>query len=239
MEYREAFNNREKRYEYAINKYQNVLRNEFEVAVKVLDLKESDNLVNIPAGGVPIHRYIDKNLNINYLPYEVIRDDKRDDMKYCDFTNIPLHSRTIDKLITLASFHHVQEEREEALKEFKRILKDDGVLVIGDVIEGSKQAYWLNVFVNKYNSNGHNGLFLKESDVFLIKNIGFNVETSIHTYNWIFENDECAIDFIINLFGLDLLDDKELLLTAMKDILDYKDNKFEWQLMYFKCRNVL
>ncbi len=156
----------------------------------------------------------------------------------CEFTAILLEDDKVDKILSLASFHHVQEKRIETLREFRRILRKDGTLVIGDVIAGSKQDYWLNYFVNKHNSNGHNGLFLREEEAIEIEKIGFNVETKVYTYDWVFDNDENALDFVKNLFGLDLLEDKSILLNAMRDILGYKDCKFEWQLMYFKCKKV-
>jgi SAM-dependent methyltransferase len=227
MEYHEAFYKREHKYEYAVTTYENVLKREFEIAIEVLDLKEFETLVNIPAGGIPI----DSLKKIQYHAFEPLKGT-------CEFTAIPLEDNSVDKILSLASFHHVQEKRKETLIELRRILKQDGTLVIGDVIAGSKQDYWLNYFVNKYNSNGHNGLFLKEEEALEIEKIGFNVELKVYTYDWSFDNDENAVDFVKNLFGLDLLDEKGILLNAMKDILGYNDCKFEWQLMYFKCKKI-
>ena len=69
-----------------------------------------------------------------------------------------------------------------------------------------------------------------------IEKLRFQVEVSIESYNWYFDNDDEAIDFVHNLFGLDLIDDTSILLNAMKDILGYNDFKFRWELMYFKCK---
>lgn len=228
MEYKAAFKNRNVQYETAVEKHDGVLRQEFETAVAALDLKPSETLVNIPSGGNPLYTHIDPSLNIHYIPFEPMKD-------HSEFSNIPLPSNSIDKIITLASFHHVHREREDTLKEFHRILKPSGMLVIADVIEGTKQAEWLNGFVNEYNPNGHNGLFLTQSDTTLAQKTGFKVECCIHTYDWLFKSDEQAVNFTKNLFGLNLLQDDTLLLQALKDRLDYKDCKFEWQIMYMKC----
>lgn len=244
MEYKEAFHNRLKNYDYAMDNYGKALEEEFLTAIKVLDLQPNESLVSIPAGGIPINAYIDPALNIKYLPFEPLKENNDTDIYvgHGDFTSIPLPNASIDKIITLASFHHVQAERTEALKEFHRILKYHGTLVIGDVLTGSPQAKWLNVFVNQYNSNGHNGLFLTHEESTEIEKLGFKVQVSLHTYNWSFENDDNAIDFVRNLFGLDLIpsssEGSALLLTAMRNILDYHDNKFSWQLMYFNCRKI-
>lgn len=235
MDYQLAFHNRAERYDYAIHTYEDALSEEFKTAVQMLDPKPNDVVVNIPAGGTPIHKYISDTLNVTVKSFEMLREHKQDNVTYCDITSIPLQDNSVDKIISLASFHHFQEDRQEVLMELRRILKNSGVLVIGDVIEGSPQDTWLNVFVNKYNSNGHTGLFLDEKDIFGIEALGYNVKSSRHTYNWSFRNDEEAVDFVKNLFGLNLLPSDEFLLASMKQYLAYKDNKFEWQLLYFTC----
>jgi SAM-dependent methyltransferase len=241
MEYQEAFKNREGKYEYAVSKYTKVLKREFEIAVEVLDLKHYHSVVNIPAGGIPIDNYIDPSLDIQYLPFEPLREEQYKDIRHCDFTDIPLEDDSVDRILSLASFHHVQEKRIETLKELRRILKKGGQLVIGDVVCGSRQDNWLNVFVNTYNSNGHQGKFLEESEANVLEQLGFKVETFVYTYDWIFDNDNNAIDFVKNLFGLDKLqsnNNDSFLLNALKEILGYEDNKFEWCLMYFRCTKV-
>jgi SAM-dependent methyltransferase len=222
-------------YEYAMNKYGEALDEEFNTAIEVLNPYQNDIIVNIPGGGNPIHKYISDSLNVTILSFEPLRDHNQDENTFCDITAIPLEDNSVDKVLSLASFHHFQEERREVLMEFRRILKHNGTLVIGDVIQGSAQDSWLNVFVNKYNSNGHTGLFLDEKDIFGIEALGYNVKSSRHTYNWSFRNDEEAVDFVKNLFGLNLLPSDEFLLASMKQYLAYKDNKFEWQLLYFTC----
>jgi SAM-dependent methyltransferase len=239
MEYKQAFLKRGSRYDYAVNKYGNVLKEEFTTAVRVLDLKPFESVVVIPAGGMPLHKYIDDKLNIAYHAFEPLKNEHNDfSMKYCELTQIPLGDCSIDKMITLATFHHVHEKREETLTEFRRVLKNEGILVIGDVIEGSPQATWLNEFVNKWNSNGHNGYFLQTAHASDIEKLGFQVEVSTESYNWSFDNDDEALDFVLNLFGLDLIEDTNTLLDAMKDILGYHNLKFRWELMYFKCKKV-
>lgn len=235
MEYEQAFKNRGQRYDYAMQKYGTALQEEFATAIRVLDLQPYESLVNIPAGGIPLDMYIDPTLKIEYLGFEPSQEHEKQNIEYCDFTSIPLDDMSVDKIISLAAFHHVQEKRSETLREFHRILKTNGMLVIGDVIDGSPQAYWLNVFVNQYNSNGHKGLFLKEEEACRFEELGYKVETSRHVYHWTFENDKQATDFVTNLFGLDLIPSSDMLLGAMQEFLGYKDNKFEWQLLYFKC----
>jgi ubiquinone/menaquinone biosynthesis C-methylase UbiE len=238
MDYQLAFHNRAERYDYAIHTYEDALSEEFKTAVQMLDPKPNDVVVNIPAGGTPIHKYISDTLNVTVKSFEMLREHKQDNVTYCDITSIPLQDNSVDKIISLASFHHFQEDRQEVLMELRRILKNSGVLVIGDVIEGSPQDTWLNVFVNKYNSNGHTGWFLRPDSTSKIEQLGFKVESSKQTYHWSFSKDEDAIDFVKNLFGLDMIPNDAFLLDSMKQYLHYDSNMFEWQLLYLKCMKV-
>lgn len=81
--------------------------------------------------------------------------------KKVSIDDIPLKSQSVNKILCLASLHHLNnEERINTYNEFYRILKPNGKLIIADVIKNSNQSIWLNNFVNNYNSNGHNGIFL-------------------------------------------------------------------------------
>jgi len=114
------------------------------------------------------------------------------------------------------------------------------MLVIADVIENSLQANWLNIFVNQYNSNGHNGNFFSPTDSQLIKNTGFNnVIVSIQHYNWKFSDDYSLISFYKLLFGLNLCKDDNFLLDNIKHYLEYQKLTniiIPWKLLYFNCK---
>jgi hypothetical protein len=120
--------------------------------------------------------------------------------------------------------------------EFYRILKKNGKLVIGDVIDESDQATWLNIFVNMHNSNGHKGSFFTPKDTLLLSSQGFTVTTSIKSYPWIFDTNSDATVFCKLLFGLDLLDVSDpRLAKGLEDILHLENGKIPWQLIYFVC----
>lgn len=119
-----------------------------------------------------------------------------------------------------------------------RILAPNGRLVISDVICNSPQDYWLNTVVNRYNSNGHQGIFFNESDAQLIRGCGFEVDCERVYYYWYFRNHLEMKDFVVNLFGMDLLGPDENLLDIIQNNLNLHEHnngaiKFEWQLIYF------
>lgn len=240
MDYSARFNNQTHNFLDAVQSYENVLDEEMMTAIKMLDLKENEILLNAFAGGIPLDKYIDKGLNIRYLEYDTNKGFSNTDIIHYTIDNIPIESQSIDKILCLATLHHFNnQERQILYKEFYRILKPSGMLVIADVIENSLQAKWLNVFVNQYNSNGHKGNFFSSMDSQLIKNTGFNnVTVSIQHYNWKFPDDYSLIHFYKLLFGLNLCKDDEFLLDNIKNYLEYQKSTnimIPWKLLYFNC----
>jgi len=174
-----------------------------------------------------------------------------------EFENLPFESGSFDRIVILAVLHHVSVgERAVLYKECMRLLVPGGRLVIADVISDSIQDYWLNMIVNRYNSNGHCGVFFDESDAQLIRSVGFDVECERVSYHWYFRNLVEMEDFIINLFGMDLLGPGENLYDIVNENLgllggeggegeegrvggeggvgrEGGDVKFEWQLIFF------
>jgi len=145
---------------------------------------------------------------------------------------LPTKEPKITIILVLASFHHaLEQERITFYKEAHRILKNNGRLIICDVIENSIQSKWLNHFVNQYNSLGHTGIFMSEKDIDLMIENGFNVTRHEVEYTWDFSSEDDTIDFFKHLFNLDLAND-EIILNG---IIHYFDNtlRIPWKLTYF------
>ena len=210
MDYIQSFKERYKKYLYAVDTYPNVMENEFKIASEMMQIENNNVILNIPAAGTDLKKYIyeeeneNKN-NIIYHEFETSPEFSTLGYKLCSYDNIPLENNPVDRIIVLASFHHVSlEERPKIYREFKRIMKDNNsLLVIGDVIKDSKQDKWLNEFVNKWNSRGHKGIFFDLSSSYdknLLEKEGFSVEIQKKKYTWEFSNENEMVDFVINLF---------------------------------------
>lgn len=236
MDYLASFTNRAHSYSNAIELYNNVLDEEIITAINNLQLKKDDVLLNVFAGGIPIDKYINNELNIKYLAFDMHKDFIADSIQKFTFDKIPLESSSVNKIICLATLHHLNiYERNILYNEFYRVLIPGGMLVIADVICNSPQAKWLNEFVDKYNTNGHKGLFFTANDSKLIETNGFNVDIYIENYNWNFEDEKNLLHFSRLLFGLDLCNDDDILLNSIKKYLHYIDGKIPWKLIYFNC----
>lgn len=241
MDYNITFEKRGHLYKYAIQKYPHVLDQEFQTAVDMCDIQPTDILLNIPAACVPLDKYF-KVQPTKYIQYETNPPfAKLMEITSCDLDKIPESTNSVDKIVTLASLHHATEEEREAFyRECYRILTPtNGKLIIGDVIKHSKEDKWLNIFVNAYNSAGHNGNFWTELDIVPLNSIGFHTVTCIKTYQWVFESETKMVDFCKNLFGLDLASDTEIKNGIYEYLQPYTISSatsklaFDWSLMYF------
>jgi hypothetical protein len=238
MDYVISFEKRCEKYKYAIEKYPDVLLHEFQTAVNICNLQSSDTILNIPAACIPLEKYFQVQ-PIKYIEYDINPIfSKLMNIHTCTLDKIPLKNNEVDIIISLSGLHHTNiGERENFYKECMRILKDqNSKLIIGDVLKGSKEDIWLNTFVNKYNSSGHNGIFWNESDKLLLKKNGFQTTIRIEKYPWIFDSENSMVDFCKNLFGLDLATN-EIIIEGINSYLQpYKKNNMvyiDWCLIYF------
>lgn len=246
--YDKRFHNKINSYIYAQIKNPYVMKNEFEKALEFLKekIQTADELIFLNVQADPLFEqylfeYV-KNAMIDYIPCEFNEKFANSlGFKYAQIDNIDLSNEKCDVILSIAGLHHFDsEERQKFYKECKRILKSDGILLIGDVLQGSKQDKWLNEYVNEYNSNGHKGIFFtKEDEKILLENAGFKVETEYVEYTWNFNSVEQMCEYCINLFGLNKINSRSFILEDIEDYLDYTVNddltcQFSWGLIYFK-----
>ena len=217
MDYAQCFTNRVDRYKYAIRTYPNTMTDERNFAIERLDIFVGCRILDIGDSGI----FGSQCVSIDF-----------------EFANLPFSDGSFDRIIIMAVLHHISIEKRETLyKECMRILAPGGRLVISDVICDSPQDYWLNKVVNRYNSNGHQGIFFNESDAQLMRRCGFEVECERVSYYWYFRNRMEMKDFVVNLFGMDLLGpDENLYDIITQNLRLHEENNgymMEWQLIYF------
>ena len=238
--YDESFKKRTKNYIYAQETYPNVMKNEFQITLSICDLKPYDKFVNIPAdNGLIRKKYLDDT--ICYIPMEINELFHRiTGYILCELNRLPLENKSVDKILTLASLHHFDiNDRKKYYNEVKRVLKSNGIFVIGDIVKNSSQEHFLNEFVNNFNSQGHKGIFFSPDDKKLLEKCGFKVEIEYQTYPWKFNSIYEMCDYCKNLFGLDLIKKDEDIINGIKTYLDFYENDdgscyFMWNLIYFK-----
>lgn len=233
MDYQIVFSKRCKDYMHAMNTYPNAMDEEFQIAIEVCELGPNDTFLSIPSGGIPLERYFITNPK-QYHPFETNQEfGALIGNPVCSWFSIPVETSSCTKVLSLAALHHsTNEERKRIYAEFFRILAPNGKLIIGDIVKESKQAKWLDEFVNEYNSNGHNGLFWSVDDCKGFEDAGFQVQTVVRDYRWKFSCTEEMVEFSRYLFGLDKADD-ETIRNGLQTYLEATDTYFDWTLLYF------
>ena len=116
---------------------------------------------------------------------------------------IELPDACADAVINLAALHHFPD-RQPIFKEWVRILKPGGRLIIADVEAGSSNGNFLNQTVDALTPGGHEGIFLKPgelSEQFQSLRL-HRIEESLEAYFWEFEDKAMMLEFTQLIFGM-------------------------------------
>jgi hypothetical protein len=90
------------------------------------------------------------------------------------------------------------------LREMRRVLRRGGRLSILEVPVGAATDGFLNGFVDRHNSVGHEGRFVDDSFRADLAAAGFHIETDeLCRYTWDFAGEDEMIEFINLMFWLD------------------------------------
>lgn len=175
-------------------------------------------MLDVPAGGGCLRNYLnnERYSSVGYSGFDFSKGFvKQSPIKLCTESHIPAEDSHFDAAVCLAALHHV-EDRVGFFVELLRTLKTGGQLLVGDVMSDSKEAVFLNCFVNDWNSLGHKGDFLCfDRDVPLLQKVGFSTKTMIKNYLWSFDSEAACHDYLRLLFALDKTPSETLLNNAI------------------------
>jgi SAM-dependent methyltransferase len=152
---------------------------------------------------------------------------------------------TIDKVVSLAAFHHYDNYRDNtglngrlrAMREFSRILKPGGKVIIGDIATDTSSAlYFDSLDTPKLCPGGHPHNFLNETSArCLCDKAGLSLEKfKVKSVPWTFTSVDEAQTFINTIHG-SLCSKKESLEHAQKYLKFWNQNGkyfLEWSLFY-------
>ncbi len=242
--YPEIFNQRGKMYHQAMLKYPWARKSEFDYAIQFAKLEAGQILCDIPSGGSYISTFLNPKVKLLSIEtsaefMQCAQSHPNETALICeDLGNISLLSNTIDRVISLAGSHHL-EDKHIFYNEVHRILKPTGVFCLADVRKDSEVDGFLNTFVNQNSSMGHQGDFLTEATAETLSSIGFKIthDESIKFY-WIFESLLEMIDFCRLLFGIDQASESDIL-KGIQEYLGYEiiEDKYylNWELYFFQA----
>jgi SAM-dependent methyltransferase len=117
---------------------------------------------------------------------------------------LPLQSGEIDVVVCLAGLHH-EPGLSAVFEEFRRVVRPAGRLAIAEASEGSDVANFLNGFVDRYNSMGHQGIFWSPNCRSLLETAGWRVVHDADArYHWRFDDPAAMAHCLALMFGIDL-----------------------------------
>lgn len=235
--YREIFDQRGSRYDWAMQKYPDARNREFEYLIDPLALKDGDLMLDLPAGGGYLANYIKPDVTL--IPCDACRTflaakQARSNV-IANANALPFRDACFDALASLAGLHH-EQNLEVLFTEFHRVLKPGGRFCIADVKAGSAVSTFLDNTVDRFNSHGHEGNYLQASSLAKIEQAGLTItEHKVIDFHWQFKDIEALLEFCQNLFGLDLFRREEFL-NETDRILGIKEQQqgvvLNWQLYY-------
>jgi SAM-dependent methyltransferase len=238
--YREIFTKRADSYHSAMTRFPDARRQEFQQAISYLNLSEGSLLCDVPAGGGYLSRFLPTDARCLFVETSGLfashcpRDAKHWALQ-AKLEILPLADNSVTHLLCLAALHHIIE-KVRTLSEFRRILTSGGVAVLADVEAGTGTASFLNEFVHRFNSMGHEGLFLDETFLANIDSCGLElIQVHRPTLKWCFSGRDEMTDFCKQLFGLDLAARADVE-AGIEEYLGYTEEdsgiRMNWELNY-------
>ncbi len=240
--YQDIFQLRADRYHAAMAEFPQARQQEFRHAVRYLDLQPGQTVCDVPSGG----GYLADFVTTDHIHFKFLETSTEfashcpqgafHSVAECSLeAALPLADASVDRLLSLAALHHL-DDKNSIYREFRRLLRIGGRLVIADVEQGSGTAAFLNEFVHRFNSMGHQGLFLSADSAFDIGQCGLKVmAVERPELHWLFTSREEMTRFCQQLFGLDLASADDIL-RGIEDYLvlheDHERCELEWPLTY-------
>lgn len=158
------------------------------------------------------------------------------DISYFETGKTSLPDSVADTVTSIATLHHYDEKKEMAFREFSRLLKPGGMLVVADVADNTAPQRYFDGFIHHVCSVGHDHRFLdKQQTKDLCKRANLKLlDWRLEFVPWVFDGEEQAMSFLHTLHDATCTP-QESLEGAMRYLETFKlENKFalSWELFY-------
>ncbi len=252
--------NRWNNYRKANDNFPEVRRRELQLMLKKINPQIGDIIVEAGTGNgyltFPVAQKVGKNGKV--ITYDIISNNLSEVRKLNKKFKLPIdikqqetsydfdeQNSSVDKVISIASFHHYDNRstgfsgRLKALKEFNRILKNNGRLIIADIGKTTVSSKYFNEIDDpKYCfPNGHPHEFLSRKEIQdLCIQTGFKIESyEVAQVPWTFDTEEQAKQFLHTIHNA-TCSPEESFQHAKEHLNFWKEGGkyyLDWELFYF------
>lgn len=152
----------------------------------------------------------------------------------------PLADASVDRVASLAGLHHL-DSKASLFHEAARALRPGGRMAVGDAMDATPVARFLNGAVDRYTTTGHDGRFLQPGELErLLKGAGFVDVVEVHRrYHWRFESAGQMARYCRALFGMVKASEDEVRFALEADFAVEKNGSgvmLPWSLSYASAR---
>ena len=236
-DYQKIFIKRANDYHYAMQKYPDVRSYEFESLISTTDFSSIKKVLDIPSGGAYLKKYLPKNIEL--ISADFSEGFTNENIQLVNPTQFSYSDNSFDLVLSLSGLHHL-DDVPKFVHECLRILKKNGSFIFSDVKRDSPVDFFLNEFVNKYNSLGHNGVFFSENSFsefpLLQEKI---IRTQYYQYPFVFRDKSEMLTFFSFFFGLDKANEN-IIYDGIRDILGINSTEdgieVDWGLIQFEFK---
>ncbi|WP_019628345.1 class I SAM-dependent methyltransferase [Thioalkalivibrio sp. AKL10] len=160
-------------------------------------------VADVPSGGGYLERYLPEGVrHWTHEPCSAFLAKAHPSKSSRPLLPFPWPARSVDVVVSLAGVHHL-DDKSAFLAECRRVARPAGQLVLSDVDECSPITRFLDDFVGKFNSTGHHGYYLSDSEVARLRDSGWAVRSdSPVPLRWRFKERREMTEFFRLLFDL-------------------------------------
>jgi len=237
MNYEEIFHERGGAYHRAMHRWPLARRDDFLLPLSWAGIEPGERVLDVPAGGGYLRRHLPDGCSwfghepcASFLDGETAFDQS--------LLPLPFADHFADVAISIAGVHHLHDKR-PLFAELHRVLGPTGRLVLADAHVDSGVAGFLDEFVGRYNSTGHEGIYLGLPTLAHLEEVGFTVVRAERVrYAWWFSDQTEMAAFCRSLFDMSDVTDEEIA-AAVDHHLGMRSHRGEvgmnWELYFIKA----
>jgi cyclopropane fatty-acyl-phospholipid synthase-like methyltransferase len=246
-QYMDIFDERGDSYNAACRLYPDARIHERQHIIDRLELSPGLRLCDLPAGGGYVVEGIYQQYanDIDYICIEPsnifssVIQSTTFQLVTSAIDHIALVDTCVDRIASLAGIHHIQH-KQSFFSECARTLKTGGIFVIGDVLQDTAIAHFLNTEVNRYSNTGHRGYFLKPRELTArCEKAGLAVcEEVVENFIWDFPSETAMTEYCYLLFGMEKANPDEVNAAIHRHLRVTTENssvQLHWSLVYAKA----